>query len=473
MYARNNASPRPITIGAVVQISDGAVQTTGVSVKVRKDAGAWGAGAGTLAVEEGVWSYTPTQGETDCDALQIIIYKTSCIPNSMEVVFSDSAEFGQVVLAGVTHTGAVVPTVSTVTNGVTVTTNNDKTGYSLTQAFPANFASLGINASGHVSRVVLVDTTTTNTDMRGTDGAALATNWTATRAGYLDGVLIAANYNQRTVQVTGSNHVAADIHELQPAVIDNTHFAPGALDANALAADAATEIATAVGTLQVLTDLVTMITNDGTANARFSTSALQNAPTGGGGGTGTGARTVTITVALSGSPVEGASVRLTKAAETYVGSTNASGVVTFNVDDGTWTVSITSPNATFAGASLVVDDAEAVSYNLTAISITPSPAGQLTGYWTCYSHTGVVESGASVTMQLVGLPVGSKGLALDNRTRTVTSDGSGVAQFTNLFPGCRYKVWRGSSDNKAWYVTMPDEAPADPVELGSIYGDDE
>lgn len=35
----------------------------------------------------------------------------------------------------------------------------------LTQAFPSNFSSLGINASGHVSRVTLTDTTTTNTDM--------------------------------------------------------------------------------------------------------------------------------------------------------------------------------------------------------------------------------------------------------------------------------------------------------------------
>jgi hypothetical protein len=94
MYARNNASPRPITIGAVVQISDGAVQTTGVSVKVRKDAESWAIGAGGLAVEEGVWSYTPTQGETDCDALQIIVYKTSCYPNSMEVVFTSSSSFG-------------------------------------------------------------------------------------------------------------------------------------------------------------------------------------------------------------------------------------------------------------------------------------------------------------------------------------------------------------------------------------------
>lgn len=39
------------------------------------------------------------------------------------------------------------------------------------QSFPANFAALGINSSGHISRVALVDTTTQNTDMRGTDYA--------------------------------------------------------------------------------------------------------------------------------------------------------------------------------------------------------------------------------------------------------------------------------------------------------------
>ena len=129
-------------------------------------------------------------------------------------------------------------------SAVTVSTNNDKTGYSLTAGtglgnqtanikgslsgsvgsisgvtFPTNFNALGINSSGHVSRVTLVDTTTTNTDMRGTDAAALASEWTATRAGYLDSVVLAANSNQRTVQITGSNHVAADIHEFQPDVL--------------------------------------------------------------------------------------------------------------------------------------------------------------------------------------------------------------------------------------------------------------
>ena len=39
------------------------------------------------------------------------------------------------------------------TAGVTVSTNNDKTGYSLTQGFPANFAALGITVGGKISEV--------------------------------------------------------------------------------------------------------------------------------------------------------------------------------------------------------------------------------------------------------------------------------------------------------------------------------
>ena len=95
--------------------------------------------------------------------------------------------------------------------------------------FPTNFGALLINVSGHVSRVVLVDTTTTNSDMRGTDNAALASAWTATRAGYLDSVLLAQNANQRTVQVTGSNHVASDVHAFQADVIDSAAIAASAV----------------------------------------------------------------------------------------------------------------------------------------------------------------------------------------------------------------------------------------------------
>ena len=79
-------------------------------------------------------------------------------------------------------------------------------------------------------------------------GYASSTHWTSTRAGYLDSVLLAANSNQRTVLVTGSNHVAADIHELQAAVITSAAFAAGWLTAAGTAADYVTELQTAIGT---------------------------------------------------------------------------------------------------------------------------------------------------------------------------------------------------------------------------------
>ena len=275
MYPRNAASPEPIAIGPVVQISDGAVQSSGVTVRIKPVGVAEADGGGTTAYStDGVVLYTPTQAETNYTSFVLIAKKTGCIPASVTVVTTASATTGYagvdwskvtaatntVNLSGTTIStsqavasvsgavGSVTGAVGSVTSGVTVTTNNDKTGYSLTQAFPSNFAALGINASGHVSRVTLVDTCTVNSDMRGTDNAALASAWTATRAGYLDGVLIAANYNQRTVQVTGSNHVAADIHELQPAVITDAAFAAGWLTAAGTAADYITELQTAIGT---------------------------------------------------------------------------------------------------------------------------------------------------------------------------------------------------------------------------------
>jgi hypothetical protein len=55
--------------------------------------------------------------------------------------------------------------------------------------------------------------------------------------------------SQSTCAVTGSNHIAADIHELQAGVITSADFSANAIDANALATDAATEIATATWTV--------------------------------------------------------------------------------------------------------------------------------------------------------------------------------------------------------------------------------
>jgi hypothetical protein len=60
------------------------------------------------------------------------------------------------------------------------------------------------------------------------------------------GRIVRATNSNVTVQITGSQHISADVHDLQPAVINNTHFAAGAIDSNALATNAAQEIADAV-----------------------------------------------------------------------------------------------------------------------------------------------------------------------------------------------------------------------------------
>ena len=148
-------------------------------------------------------------------------------------------------------------------------------------------------------------------------GYASSTHWTSTRAGYLDSVLLAANSN-RTVQVTGSNHVASVVHSVEPAAISENAFADNALSNRVLAANAAAEVATAVRTeltvelaridvtsssrlassaytapdnagitlIKTVTDrLNTGLVQDG-AVWQFTVNMLENGPAGGGGGSG-------------------------------------------------------------------------------------------------------------------------------------------------------------------------------------------
>jgi len=194
-------------------------------------------------------------------------------------------------------TGNLSGSVGSVTSGVTVSTNNDKTGYSLSQAFPSNFSSLAISAGTgavtvngdtfgntfvitNLATQTSVDTLATYVD---TEVAAIKAKTDLIPAN-IGSVLVAANVNQRTVSVTGSNHIAADVHEFQPGVITASDFAAGAIDANALAADAATEVANAVAATQALSRLDSMIESDGAGQFRFDTIALSMAPAGGGGG---------------------------------------------------------------------------------------------------------------------------------------------------------------------------------------------
>lgn len=58
-------------------------------------------------------------------------------------------------------------TISATTGRVTAGTVSDKTGYTLTQAFPTNFSSLGISGGGHIQNVDTLTTYTGNTPQTG------------------------------------------------------------------------------------------------------------------------------------------------------------------------------------------------------------------------------------------------------------------------------------------------------------------
>ena len=90
-------------------------------------------------------------------------------------------------------TVANVTTVGSVTSGVTVTTNNDKTGYSLTVTPPTAAA---------IADAVWDE---------GTAGHTTADTY--------GGRIVRSTNSNVTVQITGSNHIAADVHEFQADVL--------------------------------------------------------------------------------------------------------------------------------------------------------------------------------------------------------------------------------------------------------------
>ena len=166
-------------------------------------------------------------------------------------------------------------------------------------SFPANFSSLGISPTGVILTVGMVEELSSGAlTANGAVDAIPPAVWNAlttttyTDQSFGDRLLISTS-NNRDVAVTVNNHVAAVLHGAQANSIPEDAFQNGAvsarviaadaIDGDAMAASALTEIANAVGTLQVLVDMGLMIVNDGTADARFSISALQNGPAGEGG----------------------------------------------------------------------------------------------------------------------------------------------------------------------------------------------
>jgi len=181
---------------------------------------------------------------------------------------------------------------------------------------------------------------------------------------------------------------------------------------------------------------------------------------------GTGARTVTITVNDGTDPLENARVRLTAGADTYVGSTNASGIIVFHLDDATWTVVITKFGYTFTAMTLVVSGNTPHTYSMTQTVTPSSTPGQVTGFVYCYDENGVAEKDVTIKVWLTAVAE-NMGVAYDLAPRSATSNAEGLVQFSGMFLGATYSVQRGLGPAKA--VTIPANA-SDPYELVSVIG---
>ena len=73
-----------------------------------------------------------------------------------------------------------------------------------------------------------------------------------TTAGTYGGRIVRATNSNNEVQITGSNHIAADVHDFQTGVITAGDFAANSITASALATDAVTEIQSGLATSAAL-----------------------------------------------------------------------------------------------------------------------------------------------------------------------------------------------------------------------------
>jgi len=168
-------------IGAqMITAADGTAFTGSVSVAVTVDGGTQGAGGGTAPASEGngFHSYTPTQAETNGDHIAFTFTGTGAIPATLQVYTQFPQTVDNDTKISLAATASALATVDTNVDSILVDTGTTLPGQisGLNDVAATDIVSAGAitTLSGAVVNVDLVDTVTTNTDMRGTDSASTA-----------------------------------------------------------------------------------------------------------------------------------------------------------------------------------------------------------------------------------------------------------------------------------------------------------
>lgn len=324
--------------------------------------------------------------------------------------------------------------------------NSDKTGYTLTAAYDA-----AKSAAQAGDAMALVTGAITSSKIG--NGAFVAAQFAA---GALNGKgdwFTSASYTAPDNTSIAAIKAKTDTIPTQPAAVGSVMtLADGAITALKIAANALNGkgdwlLANSYAVPPTANDIATQV--DTTLTTAHGTGAWAAA-----GSTDTGARSVTITVTNGSVGVEGAHVRVTKGATTYPPkTTNSGGQVHYNLDDGTWLVSITAPGYdAFPGASLVVDGAETATYALTSLALPVSDDPDLIP---CYGYARnskkIPEVGVIVTFRCISPPGQYDAWRLEEYP--VSSDTSGLFSI-DLPAGSVWEYWRGQKGTHATF-TVP------------------
>lgn len=202
----------------------------------------------------------------------------------------------------------------------------------------------------------------------------------------------------------------------------------------------------------------------GLAQANGAINALQQQINNQAGG---GVNEVVLTIDDGSSALQGVFVRMKKdISNDYVLQTDQNGQATFNLEAGTYVLSMAFGGYTFAAESVVVNGDLTLTKSMTQTAVSASDPDKVTGQITVYSALGVVENNVSVTMFPLTVNDESTGLAIIKSNRTSATDSNGVAQFTNLIRGVTYAYYV-SDGNRVRRHKIPENAES-PYTLPSI-----
>lgn len=196
---------------------------------------------------------------------------------------------------------------------------------------------------------------------------------------------------------------------------------------------------------------------------------------GGGGGTGTGARAVSITVLDNfATPIQSATVRVSRSGQTFAVQTNASGVALFSLDDATWTVSITSPGYAFSPVSLVVNQNVSTIYSGNIIAPTPpAPFAGLCNVQFSVIHLGLPVANATVVALLEDENPTVNNYLVSRQITSGSTDLNGncvltLVQYAQFTRGGVYRIRVADSQGKTIHdrrVTIPSTSTANAEDL--------